>query len=165
MEGLISTPVKKLELILGKLIPYFVLGMVDMFIAVAASRLIFDVPLRGSFAALVFISGIFMIGSIAFGFFLSVIAKNQHMANQLAIFTTFLPAFLLSGFLFPIMNMPALLQIITQVVPARHFVAALRAIYLKGLGLDLLWMQTLILAIIGLVGIAAAYMKFKKFLE
>ncbi|MDD5451710.1 MAG: ABC transporter permease [Desulfovibrionales bacterium] len=165
MEGLISTPVKKLELILGKLIPYFVLGMVDMFIAVAASRLIFDVPLRGSFAALVFISGIFMIGSIAFGFFLSVIAKNQHMANQLAIFTTFLPAFLLSGFLFPIANMPALLQIITQVVPARHFVAALRAIYLKGLGLDLLWMQTVILAIIGLVGIAAAYMKFKKFLE
>lgn len=165
MEGLISTPVKKLELILGKLIPYFVLGMVDMFIAVASSHIIFNVPLRGSFAVLVFISGIFMSGSIAFGFFLSVIARNQHMANQLAIFTTFLPAFLLSGFLFPITNMPKPLQIITQAIPARHFVTALRDNYLKGLGLHFLWIETLILAMISLVGIVAAYMKFKKFLE
>lgn len=165
MEGLISTPVKKLELIIGKLAPYFLLGLLDMLIGVTASKIIFDVPLRGSLAVLVFISSIFMVGSIGFGFFISVVAKNQHFANQLAMFTTFLPAFLLSGFIFPIMNMPAVLQIITEIVPARHLVTSLRAIYLKGLGLEFLWKEAVILFFISLAAIAGSFFKFKKSLD
>ncbi|MGE5207105.1 MAG: ABC transporter permease [Chlamydiota bacterium] len=138
MEQLISTPVTPLELMLGKLIPYFLVGLLDTAICTAMAIWLFQVPFRGSWAALFAVSALFMTVVLAMGYLISVIAKNQLTASQLALVTTFLPAFLLSGFLFTIDQMPAALQVITHVIPARYYVAMLKGLFLKGLPLRLL---------------------------
>jgi ABC-2 type transport system permease protein len=138
MEQLISTPVTGRELILGKLLPYLVIGLVDVLIAMLLGEFLFRVPLRGSALLVLLSAGIFLVGTMALGILISVVAKNQLMANQMAMVLTFVPSFLLSGFIFPIANMPAVIQAITYLVPARYFVALLKAIYLKGVGVGVL---------------------------
>ncbi len=138
MEQLISTPLKGPELLLGKLCPYFCVGMLDVLLAVIMGRYVFGVPLRGSPALVFLMAGIFLLGVLSIGMFLSVFTKSQLLSSQAAMVITYLPALLLSGYIFAIQNMPPALQVISRVVPARYFVKLIRAIYLKGLGLELL---------------------------
>ena len=147
MEQLISTPVTPLEVMLGKLLPYFAIGMFDVLVCAGLALYWFHVPFRGSFLTLVLSSAMFMIVVLALGFFISVIAKNQLAASQIALITTFLPAFLLSGFLYAIEQMPVALQYITRVLPARYYVSVLKKIFLKGSPLPLLYADLVPLAI------------------
>lgn len=138
MEQLISTPVSAMEILVGKLAPYFVLGAIDVAICVVIAIGWFQVPFRGSYVVLAMSSALFLVVVLALGFLISVIAKSQFAASQLALLTTFLPAFLLSGFLFAIDQMPPALALLTRVVPARYYVSILKAIFLKGLPLTML---------------------------
>ncbi len=132
MEALMVTPIRISEILLGKLIPYFILGMGGMFLSVAMAVWLFDVPLRGSFLALTAASALFMMVALGMGLLISTVAKNQFVAGQIAIITTFLPAFILSGFIFQISAMPEPIQFITHIIPARYFVAILQTIFLAG---------------------------------
>lgn len=132
MEQLISTPVTALEIMVGKLLPYFAVGMADTLIAFAIAVGWFRTPFRGSFAAFVTASALFLVVVLALGFLVSVLARNQFAASQIALIITFLPAFLLSGFLFAIEQMPPALQWITLIFPARYYVSILRQMFLKG---------------------------------
>ncbi len=162
MEQLISTPVKGSELILGKLVPYFVIGMLDVAVAVFLGEVLFHVPLRGSLPLLFAMAAVFLAGTLALGLWISIVAKNQMLANQIAMILTFVPAFLLSGLVFAIANMPVALQVITNVIPARHFVAFLRGLYLKGSGLDLLALEAGLLALFGILMLVLANARFRK---
>lgn len=162
MEQLISTPVKGHELILGKLVPYFIIGMVDVAIAVLMGEFLFDVPMRGNVVLLFGTAAVFLAGALGMGMLISVVMKNQLLASQFAMVTTFLPAFLLSGFMFAIANMPAPIQVITHIVPARYFVALLKGIYLKGVGLEILAGEALLLMVYGAIVLLLANVKFKK---
>ncbi len=165
MEQLIATPVKGSELILGKFLPYFVIGMLDVVLAVLMGQWLFHVPLRGSVALLFAMAAVFLTGALSMGMLISVAAKNQLLASQIAMITTFLPAFLLSGFVYAIGNMPKPLQIMTHIIPARYFVSLLKGIYLKGVGLEVLWVEAGLLALFGGIMAAAANFRFKKKLE
>jgi ABC-2 type transport system permease protein len=132
MEQLISTPVSAMEIMLGKLMPYFFLGMFDVVVCAVIAIYWFHVPFRGSFVTLLFSSAMFMVVVLSLGFFISVLAKTQFAASQIALLITFLPAFLLSGFLFAIEQMPVVLQWITRILPARYYVSVLKKIFLKG---------------------------------
>ena len=132
MEQLISTPLTSMEIMLGKLAPYFLLGMLDVAVCVVIAVGWFHVPFRGSYLTLGLCSALFLIVVLSLGFFISVIAKSQLAASQVALIITFLPAFLLSGFLFAIEQMPIALQWITRILPARYYVSILKKIFLKG---------------------------------
>ncbi|HRC43006.1 MAG TPA: ABC transporter permease [Nitrospira sp.] len=162
MEQIISTPLKGPELILGKLLPYFGIGMLDVLIAVLMGEFVFGVPLRGNVALLFSMAAIFLAGALSLGMLISIVTKAQLLASQLAMVVTFLPAFLLSGFMYDIGNMPSAIQAITHVVPARYFVSLLKGIYLKGIGLELLMLEAALLAGFGLVVLLAANLLFKK---
>jgi ABC-2 type transport system permease protein len=165
MEQLISTPVKGRELFVGKLLPYFVIGMLDVLLAVLMGEFLFKVPLRGSVALLFGMAMIFLIGVLSMGMLISIITKSQLLASQVAMVSTFLPSFLLSGFMFAISNMPKPIQVITYIVPAKYFVSLLKGIYLKGVGLEILFGEALLLTAYGIVMIFLANVKFKKKLE
>lgn len=162
MEQLISTPVRRSELILGKLAPYFVIGMVDMLLSVLAGRFLFEVPIRGSLTLLFGVSAIYLVGALSLGIFISAMAKTQLLASQAAFVATFLPAFLLSGFMFDIANMPKVLQAVTYLIPARYFVTFLRGLYLKGTGLAQLWPECLLMVAFGALMLLLAIRSFKK---
>lgn len=146
MEGLMATPLKRTELLLGKLGPYFIIGMFDMAVVVAMGKFLFQVPLRGSLFLLIAMSAIFLIATLGQGLLISVTSENQLQAFQMAMLTTFLPSFLLSGFVFSIYLMPLPLQIASYIVPARYLVTISKGIYLKGLGLKYLWPSAVMLA-------------------
>ncbi|MEN9404894.1 MAG: hypothetical protein RL091_3597 [Verrucomicrobiota bacterium] len=162
MEQLISTPVKPGELILGKLLPYFAIGMIDVLIAVLMAVFMFQVPLRGSVPLLFAMSALFIVCTLAQGILISVLARQQLLASQLAMVSTFLPAFLLSGFTFAIANMPVPVQVITHIVPARYFVALVKGIFLRGVGLEAMWPDALFLLVFGVLVTGLAITKFKK---
>ena len=162
MEQLVSTPVTPLEIMLGKLVPYFVIGMFDVIVCALIALFWFHVPFRGSFVTLVVSSAMFMIVVLSLGFFISVIAKNQLAASQIALLATFLPAFLLSGFLYAIEQMPIVLQWITRVLPARYYVSVLKKVFLKGTPTTLLYPDLLPLAIFALVLAVVATRSFHK---
>ena len=162
MEQLISTPVKGRELILGKLLPYFAIGMFDVLLAVLTGKFLFQVPLRGNVALLFAMAAIFLAGALSLGMLISIVTKSQLLASQLAMVTTFLPAFLLSGFMFAISNMPQAIQLVTYLIPARYFVALLKGIYLKGIGLHILFVEAGLLTIFGVMMLVLANMTFKK---
>jgi ABC-2 type transport system permease protein len=153
------TPV---EIMLGKLAPYFAIGMFDVIVCALIAIFWFRVPFRGSFPALLFTSAMFLVVVLSLGFFISVIAKSQLAASQMALIVTFLPAFLLSGFLFPIEQMPTVLQWITRVVPARYYVSILKKIFLKGTSTALLYTDLVPLAIFALVLALLATASFHK---
>ena len=162
MEQLMVTPVSAGELILGKLAPYFCIGLLDLLLCIGVGEFLFDVPLRGSLLLLGGLSILFLFGALSFGILLSIITKSQLLASQLAIVTTVLPAFLLSGFIFPLENMPAPIQAVSHIISARYFVLILRGIYLKDVGLEILWPEALFLAGFGIIVLTAAMVKFKK---
>jgi len=165
MEQLISTPLRGPELIIGKVIPYFIIGMADVAIAVSMGKWIFNVPIVGNAGLLFAMSALFLTGALFFGMSLSIILKSQVLASQIAIVAGFLPTLILSGFVFAIENMPIPIQWITFIVPARYFISILRGIYLKGIGLEILWIDALFLGIYTLLMIALAHRKFKFKLE
>ncbi|MGE5173097.1 MAG: ABC transporter permease [Betaproteobacteria bacterium] len=162
MEQLIATPVKAPELVLGKLIPYFLIGFIDMVIAVLMAVFLFEVPLKGNVFILSVVSSVFLFGALGLGILISITAKSQLVSSQISMVTTFLPAFLLSGFMFAISNMPVPLQAVTRIIPARYFVAVLKGIFLKGNPLRLLITDAIFLVFFGLIVFIAANSKFKK---
>jgi ABC-2 type transport system permease protein len=150
MEQLLSTPVRPSELAMGKLIAYFLLGLVDMLIALYVGIYVFDVPVKGSVPLLLFSSCVFLFGGMAWGIFISAGQRSQLTAYQMGTFTSFLPAFLLSGFVYSIQNMPVVIQAIALFVPARYFINIAKGIFLKGVGLELLWFDLLLLIVYGI---------------
>ncbi len=162
LEQLISTPITSLELLLGKLLPYLAVGLVDLALVVGAAVLIFGVPFRGSYIDLFITSLIFLIGSLSWGLFVSVVAKSQIQASQISLISAFLPSFLLSGFIYPIENMPVVLQALTFIVPARYFVEILKGLFLQGVGLTVLWPQVLALVIYAVLVFNLARKRFTK---
>jgi ABC-2 type transport system permease protein len=165
MEQLISTPVTAMEIMLGKLAPYFVLGMLDTVISATIAIYWFHVPFRGSWITLMGASALFMVVVLALGFYISVLAKSQFAASQIALLITFLPAFLLSGFLFSIEQMPIALQWITRILPARYYVSALKEIFLKGTPARMLSAELIPLAVFAFVLAVVATRSFHKRLE
>lgn len=162
MEQLIATPVRARELVLGKLLPYFAIGMFDVAVAVMMGEYLFHVPLRGNLALVFGMAAIFLGGALSMGLVISIMTRNQLLASQVAMVATFLPSFLLSGFMYSISNMPGFIQAVTCVVPARYFIALLRGIYLKGLGFEFLAVEAGVLALFGAVVMGIATLKFRK---
>jgi ABC-2 type transport system permease protein len=162
LEQLISTPITSMELIVGKLLPYVAVGLVELALVVGAGVFLFNVPFRGSYLYLLVISLIFLTGTLSWGLFVSVISKSQLQASQIATLTAFLPSFLLSGFIYPIQNMPVVLQAITFIVPARYFVEILKGLFLQGVGLSVLWPQVMALVVYAVLVLNLARKKFSK---
>jgi len=162
MEQLASTPVTRLEVVLGKLLPYLAIGMIDVASTSVLGVLLFDVPFRGNPALLMVLSFFFLLGSLGLGMFISARSRSQLLATQVAMIATFLPAFLLSGFMFAIEVMPRALRAFTYLIPARYFVVVTRGIFLKGVGIPVLHVQGLLMVLYAVIGLAAAVASFKK---
>lgn len=165
MEQLISTPLTGAELITGKLVPYFAIGILDLVLSVLVGEFIFDIPLRGSLPLLFGLSMVFLVGALALGILISIVTKSQLVASQLALVVTMLPAFLLSGFIFPIDTMPGPIRGITHLITARYFVSILRDIYLKGVGLGVMAGEVALLSVFAAVVLGLSVRKFRKKME
>lgn len=150
MESLMSTPVSIQELLIGKLIPYFVLGMASMALCVVIAVFFYQVPLRGSFIVLAIVTGIFLFGALGVGLLISSVARNQFVAAQAAIVASFLPAFILSGFIFEISSMPWVIRIVTYIIPASYFVSCMQTLFLVGNVWSLIIYNSLAMLAVGL---------------
>uniref|UniRef100_A0A832I3P2 ABC transporter permease n=1 Tax=Eiseniibacteriota bacterium TaxID=2212470 RepID=A0A832I3P2_UNCEI len=162
MEQLASTPVTRLEVVLGKLLPYAAIGLADVAVTSALGVALFGVPFRGSALLLGGLSLCFVLGALGLGLFISAVAKSQMLATQISMVASFLPAFLLSGFMFAIDVMPPPLQAVSMLVPARHFLVVTRGVFLKGVGLDVLWVQAAIMVAFAALGVGLAVRAFRK---
>ncbi len=149
MEALMSTPVTIVEILVGKLIPYFILGLGSMTLCVLIAVFLYHVPLRGSYLVLLFVTSIFLFAALGLGLLISTLSRNQFLASQAAIVTAFLPAFMLSGFLFEIASMPFIIRVITYCLTARYFVSALQTLFLVGNVWSLIIYNIVPMAIIG----------------
>lgn len=161
MEQLLSTPVRPIELLMGKLCAYFVLGLADMALALILGIGVFRVPLHGSAILLAVSSMLYLFGALCWGILISTVARTQQVAFQVSLLTSFLPSFLLSGFIYSLDNMPWIIQQISRIFPARYFVAILQGVFLKGIGLPLLWTNLLFLLIYAVVVFAIANKKLR----
>jgi len=162
MEQLIATPVKAPELIFGKFIPYFCIGFFDLAVGVLMARFLFFVPFRGNYLTLVFLSSLFLTGALSQGIYISVIARTQLMASQLASLTTLIPTLLLSGFIYPIFNMPKVIQAATYLVPARYYIIILRELFLKAGGIAVMWDEVVFLFLFAFLMLFTAVKRFRK---
>jgi ABC-2 type transport system permease protein len=151
MEQILSTPLRPAEMVVGKMLAYFAVGLADATIAVLVAVFVFEVPFRGSLPLLALSTCVFLFGALFWGIFISAAARTQVAAYQLGILSSFLPAFLLSGFVYSIENMPWVIQAITHVVPARYVVTILKGIFLKGVGLSVLWGELGLLTLYALI--------------
>lgn len=165
MEGLIASPLRPYELMVGKILPYVVIGQVDVGLILLMGVFWFKVPLRGSLTLLMISSTIFLLGGLGIGLFISAATKSVQVAFQVSTLVTMLPALLLSGFFYPIENMPAVLRAITYLIPARYFLVVIRGIFLKGVGLAILWKELVFLSLFAILMLVASSAKFKKRLE
>ena len=162
MEAMFATPVSRMQLLLGKLIPYFGLGMISMSVCALAASGIFGVPFRGSAGALLLLSAIFMLTSLGQGLLISVLARNQLLASQAALFSGFLPAMILSGFVFDINSMPFAVQQITRLVPARYFNVCLQTVFLTGDVWEVFVPNIACMGLIALIFLSLVYRNFVK---
>lgn len=162
MEQLISTPVTSLEVMIGKLVPYFLIGMLDTGLCAGMGVWWFHVPFRGQWSVLLISSTLFLIVVLSLGYVISVVARSQLAASQAALLATFLPAFLLSGFIYPIDQMPTVIQLITHIIPARYFMTITRDVFLKGTSIPLLLDDLIALAVFAVVLTVIATRSFKK---
>jgi ABC-2 type transport system permease protein len=151
LEALFVTPVRAEEILLGKTVPYFVLGMIGLTLCLVASYFLFGVPLRGSLLVLVGVSALYLLVSLAVGLLISSATKNQFIASQAALIVTFMPAFMLSGFIYDLRNMPAAVQVISYLVPARYYVALLQTLFMAGNVWSVILPNTAVLAIVAAV--------------
>jgi len=165
MEQLVATPVGRLEVIVGKLLPYLAIGLVDVVVTVVCGVLLFGTPLRGSVTLLAVLTLVFLLGALGFGIFVSAQVRNQLTALQVALLGSMLPSLLLSGFLYDIDGMPAALRAVSYLIPARYFISVTRGIFLKGVGLDVLAGDALFMMAYAALGIALARHAFRKELE
>lgn len=162
MEQLLSTPVTPLEVMAGKLVPYFVIGLIDTALCAGVGVWWFQVPFRGQWSVFFVGSTLFLMVVLSLGYFISVVAKSQLAASQAALIATFLPAFLLSGFIYPIDQMPPVIQAITHIIPARYFMTIIRDVFLKGTSIPLLLDDLLALALFALLLTVIATRAFHK---
>lgn len=162
MEQLISTPVKTYEIIIGKLIPYFIIGFVDSLIIAGVGVAVMGVPFVGSIGLFLLGTAVFALAGLGIGIRISTAAKNQVMAMQMAILISMLPSYLLSGFMFAVKSMPDWVQVITYLVPAKYFLTILRGVFLKDMGMNLLWPQFVLLMVLAFVLFAISIKTFKK---
>ena len=165
MEQLFTTPVGRLEIILGKLLPYMVIGMVQVLLVVTVGTTLFALPVRGSLGLLFFASALFLTGMLGQGLLLSVITRSQMISTQAGLISAMLPTILLSGFVLPIENMPWPLQLLSYIVPGRYYIRVLRGVLLKGNGLDVLWPQLLLLSAFALLMVIVSTARFRRRLD
>jgi ABC-2 type transport system permease protein len=164
MEQLMVTPIRPIELMLGKTLPFALVGLVDMALVVVASLVLFHVPFRGSVLLLLACSILFLMTSLGAGLFVSTISQTQQQA-MMTTFLLFQPFFLLSGFTFPLRNMPQSIQYLTLLNPVRYFIEIVRGLFLKGSGVSVLWPQMVALAVFGVVILSLSAMRFRKRLD
>jgi ABC-2 type transport system permease protein len=162
MEQLVATPVSRLEVVIGKLLPYLAIGLVDVAACTVLGVVLFDVPFRGNVLLFSILSFAFLTGALGLGMFISAVARSQLLATQMAMVGTFLPAFMLSGFMFAISVMPVVLQAVTFLIPARYFLVVTRGIFLKGVGIPVLHVQGLLMIAFAVVGLSLAVRAFRK---
>jgi ABC-2 type transport system permease protein len=162
MEQLIASPLHPFELVAGKLIPYGLVSAVSVVLIVLASVVMFEMPVRGSLWMLAFASGLFVIGALGLGLLISTVSRTQETAFMLAVMSTMLPTFILSGFVFPISNMPMVVQAITYAVPARYFLEVLRDVMLKGAPVSVYWDQLVFLAVFAAVVLGAGTLRLRR---
>ncbi|MBN2194658.1 MAG: ABC transporter permease [Polyangiaceae bacterium] len=165
MEQLFTTPIRRDEIVVGKLLPYVGLGVLDVLLVLAVGAWVFDVPIRGSLPALGAASLLFLVGMLGQGLFISVITKNQMVATQVGALSSIIPTQLLSGFVFPVANMPWWLQPLAYVMPATHYIGALRGILLRGNGFSEVWVQLLALGAFAAVIVGVSAAKFRRRLD
>lgn len=164
MEQLMVTPVRPMELMIGKMLPFALVGLMDMVLVTVVSLLLFRVPFRGNFLFLVACAGLFLLNTLAMGLFISTISRTQQQA-MLSTFLFYQPFFLLSGFSFPVRNMPQVAQYLTILNPVRYFLEIVRGVFLKGSGASVLWPQMTTLAVFGVLIMTLSAMRFHKKLE
>ena len=162
MEQLFASPVSRLEIVLGKLLPYLVVGLIQLLLVLGVGTNVFDVPILGSPLLVILAGTLFLAGMLGQGLLISVLAKNQLVATQAGSLSSLLPSLLLSGMLVPIDNMPAVLRLLSRIVPARYMVDALRQILLKGNGFSRVWPDLLAMLIFAVVIVALATFRFKR---
>jgi ABC-2 type transport system permease protein len=162
LEQLSVTPLRRSELIIGKLVPYGMVGLIDVVLVLSVAVFWFDVPMRGSWALLFGMTLVYLLSTLGLGLFISTISSTQQQAMMTTVFFFLMPMVMLSGFVFPIENMPAAIQPITYLIPLRYFLVILRSIFLKGVGLETLWPQALALAAWGVVVLALAIARSTK---
>jgi ABC-2 type transport system permease protein len=164
LEQIIVTPVRATELVAGKTIPFVLIGFVDIVLILLVAMLWFHVPLRGSLLLLFALALVFLLTTLGLGLFISTVSHTQQQAMMTAFFIM-LPSILLSGFMFPIENMPRVIQWVTYLIPLRYFLNIVRGIFLKGVGIEVLWGDALMLLVLGLTLFAMASLRFTKRLE
>jgi len=164
MEQLMVTPLRPIELMLGKTIPFAMVGMVNMVMVTVAAIVIFRIPFRGNFLLLMFCAALFLMTALGAGLFLSTISRTQQQANMGSFFFT-TPAFMLSGFTFPIRNMPVAVQYLTYLNPLRYFMEIVRGVFIKGVGVTVLWPQMLVLTVFGATVLTLSAVRFHKTLD
>lgn len=165
LEQLIVTPLKPFQMIIGKLIPFTIMGFAAVLLVTSVMIFWFGIPVRGSLIYLLFCAFLFILSTLGMGLFVSTISKTQQQAMMVTVFAVIMPMIYLSGFAFPIENMPRSIQYITYLIPLRYYITILRGIVLKGIGFESLWFETSILFIMGTVILAASAMRFRKRLE
>lgn len=165
MEQLFATPVGRLEIVVGKLLPYLGIGFLQVLLVLTVGAWVFDVPIRGSLVTLGLGALLFLIGMLGQGLLISVATRNQVVATQVATMTSVLPSMLLSGFIFPIENLPLPLRVISTLIPARYFVSTLRGVLLRGNGLEVLWPQLVALALFAALMLTVAMARFQRRLD
>lgn len=162
MEQVRMSPISPLAYVLGKTVPYFFVSFLSSMAIIGLSMLLFDLPMRGSWALLLTAVALFVVSALALGLLVSTVAETQQVALQVALLATFLPTLILSGFIFPIMSMPTPLQVISTVVPAKYFVTALRGIVLKGVGTEIIGPQMVALLVFAAALLALASLRLKR---
>jgi ABC-2 type transport system permease protein len=165
MEALLVTPVSRLEIVLGKLIPYFLLGMGGLVLCIVMAVFLFHVPFRGSLVLLLALGGVFMVGTLGLGLFISSTAKNQFVAGQIALLAAFLPSFFLSGFIFELASTPLFIRVLSYIVPAKYFVDIVQTLFLAGNVTSVLLPNLAGMAVLALVFMTLAFRKTRKSLE
>jgi ABC-2 type transport system permease protein len=165
MEQIMVTPIRSWQLIVGKLFPFFVIGLVQTLLVTAVAVYGFGVPLRGSLALLLALTQLFVLNTLGLGLLASTLVRTQQQAMMTAAFTMMLPMVYLSGLIFPIENMPPAIQAVTYAIPVRYYATIIRGVFLRGSGIDVLWPQALILAVMGTSILGVASLRFRKRLD
>lgn len=165
MEQLIVTPLKPYQIIIGKLVPFILLGFLSIVIVLTAMRLIFDIPVKGSIAFLFLSAFFYILSTLGLGLYVSTISKTQQQAMMIAVFAVMMPMVFLSGFAFPIENMPKIIQYISYVIPLKYFINIIRGVISKGLGFSELWINALVLLIMGIFILVISSLRFQRRLD
>ena len=162
LEQLVVTPIKPYQLIIGKLAPFFMIGVIDVMLVVFFASLIFSLPVKGGVLLLLLLSLIFLMTTLGLGLFISTISRTQQQAMMTAIFFFMLPMMFFAGFVFPIENMPTIIQYVSYIIPLRYYFIIVRGLFLKGVGLNILWPQATALLIFGSIILSMSVMRFQK---